>query len=83
MKVEDILRKMRTNPKNIRFSALAQVCEHYFGAPRQKASSHCVYKTPWLGDPSVNIQNEKGKAKPYQVRQVLQAVGKLNEAKYD
>ena len=29
------------------------------------------------GDPRVNIQNSKGKAKPYQVRQVLQAVDRL------
>lgn len=28
----------------------------------------------WQGDPRVNIQNAKGKAKPYQVRQVVAAV---------
>jgi hypothetical protein len=27
--------------------------------------------------PRVNIQNDKGKAKPYQVRQVLEAIAKL------
>jgi hypothetical protein len=36
-----------------------------------------VIKAPWPGDPRVNIQNAKGKAKPYQVRQVLQAIEKL------
>lgn len=30
-----------------------------------------------LGDPRVNIQNHKGKAKPYQVRQVLLAIEKI------
>lgn len=40
-------------------------------------SSHCVYKTQWAGDPRVNIQNAKGKAKPYQVRQVLLAIERL------
>ena len=44
---------------------------------RQHGSSHCVFKTPWPGDPRVNIQNQKGKAKPYQVRQVLLAIEKL------
>ena len=29
------------------------------------------------GDPRVNIQNDKGKAKAYQVRQVLMAIDKL------
>ena len=32
---------------------------------------------PWQGDPRVNIQNIKGEAKPYQVRQVLAAITKL------
>ena len=35
-----------------------------------------LYKTPWPGDPRVNIQNAKGKAKPYQIKQVLQAIKK-------
>ena len=33
-----------------------------------------MYKTPWPGDPRVNIQNDKGRAKPYQVKQVLAAI---------
>jgi hypothetical protein len=75
--VEDIVAKMQRNPKGIRFKELCKVCEYYFGKPRQSSSSHCVYKTPWQGDPRVNIQNNKGKAKPYQVRQVLKAIDKL------
>ena len=34
---------------------------------------------PWPGDPRVNIQNAKGKAKPYQVRQVLLAIEQLTQ----
>jgi len=73
----DILALMKRNPKGVRFNDLCKICEHYFGLPRQSGSSHCVYKTPWQGDPRVNIQNSKGKAKPYQVKQVLQAINKL------
>jgi len=29
-----------------------------------------IGKTPWQGDLRINIQNDKGKAKAYQVRQV-------------
>ena len=54
--------------------------DEYFGDARQSGSSHRIYKTPWLGDPRVNIQNKKGKAKPYQVKQVLKAIDKLGEA---
>ena len=75
--IESILQKMKQNPKNISFNNLCKVCDFYFGNARQSGSSHRVYKTPWQGDPRVNIQNSKGKAKPYQVRQVLQAVERL------
>jgi len=61
----------KNNPKNVKFSELCNVCNFYFGEPRQSGSSHRVYKTPWKGDPRVNIQNSKGKAKAYQVRQVI------------
>ena len=54
------------------------VCELYFGEPRQSGTSHRIYKMPWKGDPRVNIQNDKGKAKAYQVKQVLAAIERLN-----
>ena len=76
-KVENIVAAMRKNPKNIRFQDLCKVCDYYFGEPRQKGSSHRIYKTPWPGDPRVNLQNEKGLAKAYQVRQVLRAIDKM------
>jgi hypothetical protein len=53
------------------------VFAHFFGAPRQSRTSHAVFKTPWPGDPRVNIQADKGKAKLYQVRQGLAAIAKL------
>lgn len=52
-------------------------CDSYFGEARQSSGSHRVYKTPWPGDPRVNIQSDKGMAKAYQVRQVLRAIKKL------
>ncbi len=75
--IDVIVDKMKNNPKGLRFNELRRVCEHYFGKPRQSGSSHCVYKTPWPRNPRVNIQNEKGKAKAYQVKQVLLAIEKL------
>ncbi len=75
--VEKLLEQMRREPANVGFSDLKKVCQAYFGKPRQDGSSHAIFKTPWPGDPRVNIQNAKGNAKPYQVRQVLQAIDKL------
>ena len=74
---EDILSQMKDNPANVRFADLSKVCIYYFGQARQKDGSHHVYKTPWQGDPRINIQNNKGKAKSYQVKQVLLAIEKL------
>ncbi len=80
-KINDILKQMRENAKGIRFADLCRVCVKYFGAPRQQSSSHRIYKTPWRGDPRVNIQNSKGMAKAYQVRQVLKAIDRLKNEK--
>lgn len=78
--IDKILKEMEKAPQSVRFSSLAAVCEHFFGAPRHKGTSHHIYKTPWPGDPRVNIQRSKdGKAKVYQVRQVLTAIRKLKE----
>lgn len=77
VKLDDLLIKIQRNPKDVRFSELCTICDHFFGEPRQKKSSHRIYKTPWQGDPRVNIQNDKGKAKIYQVKQVLLAIEKL------
>ena len=72
-----ILRQMNENPAGVRFTDRSKICKHYFGKPRQHGSSHCIFKTPRPGDPRVNIQNNKGKAKSYQVTQVLHAIQKL------
>jgi len=78
-KVEEILVKVRRNPKGVSFQDLCKVCDFYFGEARQKGSSHRIYKTPWQGDPRVNIQNDKGMAKAYQVKQVLKAIERLEK----
>ena len=70
-----ILDLMRREPANVRFNDLKEVCVTYFGTPRQSGTSHAIFKTPWAGDPRINIQDQKGKA--YQVRQVLLAIDKL------
>jgi len=78
--VDKILAQMAESPNNIRYDDLRKVCVKHFGDPRQEGASHAVFKTPWRGDPRVNIQKGKnGMAKPYQVRQVLSAVVRKKE----
>ena len=76
-KIDDIHLHIRRNPRDVRFADLCKVCEFYFGKARRSGGSHRIYRTPWTGDPRVNIQNNKGKAKAYQVKQVLAAIEKL------
>lgn len=72
-RAQELLAKWRTSQTGVRFSDLSKVCRVYFGEPRRRGS-HLIYRTPWQGLPRVNIQNHRGDAKPYQVRQVLRAI---------
>lgn len=80
-KIENLVALMQQQQKGIKFKDLSKVCEYYFGKPRQNGTSHKIYKTPWQGDPRINIQKSGKEAKPYQVKQVLMAIKKLEEEK--
>jgi hypothetical protein len=81
-RISEILSKARQNPTSVSFDELDRLCRAFFGNPRQEGTSHRVFRTPWAGDPRVNIQRGKnGMAKPYQVRQVLRAVSRMLESK--
>jgi len=69
-------KKQLSNPKNVKFDDLIKICTKYFGTPRISGSHH-IFKTPWKGDPRINIQKEGKMAKPYQVKLVLKALEKL------
>ncbi|WP_072637151.1 toxin HicA [Pandoraea pulmonicola] len=73
-----LLAKIAREPTNVRFDELLALCKAYFGEPR-RAGSHTVFKTPWYGDPRVNLQRSGGMAKVYQVRQVLNAIRKIED----
>jgi len=45
-KLEKALDKMRRNPAGVEYVDLDKVCRAYFGEPRQKGTSHAVFKTP-------------------------------------
>jgi hypothetical protein len=66
------------NPKNVRFEDLLNLCRQLFGEPRVRGSHH-IFKTPWQGEPFINLQRDGKMAKPYQVREVKRAIEKLEE----
>jgi hypothetical protein len=75
--VEDIVEQMRNAPQNVSFSDLHKVCVAYFGEPRRATGSHAKFRLPWQGLP-LNIQNDHGKAKRYQVLQALEAIDRVH-----
>jgi len=76
--IDEAINELEGNETNTRFQRLVTICSTFFGSPRIEGS-HYIFKTPWLGDPRINLQSEKGKAKPYQVRQVVRALRKLKD----
>ncbi len=80
MEIQGIIERLQKEIASTRFSFLVRVCTEYFGMPRIKGSHH-IFKTPWPGDPRLNLQSAKGKAKPYQVEQVISALKKLDTIK--
>jgi len=67
------------NHSEHQFSDICKVCDYYFGKPRQKGTSHRIYKATWIYPPLINIQNIRGKAKKDQVKQALDAIHILEE----
>ena len=80
-RIEDLLADIKKSPTNVRFTDACKLANHYFGAPTQHGTSHRVWKMPWPGNPRVNMQGDKGKAKAYQVRQLLEAIERLGASR--
>jgi len=64
------------NPNNVTFDDLVTICKRHFGEPIIRGS-HFIFTTPWNGDPRINLQKDGNMAKPYQVRDVIKAIKKL------
>jgi len=76
--LEDEIEKLKVRKKSTRFGYLVRVCQRYFVGERIKGNHH-MFKTPWPGDPRINLQEVRGNAKPYQVEQVIAALERLKE----
>lgn len=78
MRIEDVLERLQRSVSNFRFDDLVHICQYFFGNARITGSHH-HFRTNWKGDPRINLQKRDGQAKPYQIKQVLEALQKLNE----
>ncbi len=77
MKKRKLLQKLLSGSKNIRFSE-AVTCAKVFGFQLSRITGdHQIYVHPEVPE-LVNLQDVAGKAKPYQVKQLLQIIERYN-----
>lgn len=77
MKKAKLLKKLLSGSKNISFSD-ATTCAEAFGFRLDRINgSHHIYVHPDIPE-LANLQNVKGKAKSYQVKQLLQLIERYN-----
>ncbi len=73
MKPSKILQKAKRSPENLNFGDMCKLVEAFGFTLDRIRGSHHLFVHPDV-DELVNLQEESGKAKPYQVRQFLKLV---------
>jgi predicted RNA binding protein YcfA (HicA-like mRNA interferase family) len=68
-----LIKLSQGNLKNVRFAELQKLLNELGFELVRVSGSHHIYTHPHIPE-IVNIQNVKGEAKPYQIRQVLTLV---------
>jgi len=72
-----LLAKILASPANTRFSDMARLVEAFGFQLSRVNGSHHIFVHPDIPE-LVNLQNVRGKAKPYQIRQFLKLVERYN-----
>jgi hypothetical protein len=79
-KREKLLEAAKSAPTNLSFDDLCSLAECYGFEYRRQKGSHRVYEHPALLPEQggfMNFQSDKGKAKAYQVKQLVKAIENL------
>ena len=71
MKKRKLLLKLLSGSKNVRFSGAVAIAEAFGFRLDRVNGSHHIFVHPKIPE-LLNLQDLKGKAKPYQVKQLLQ-----------
>lgn len=78
---DKLLAKAKRAPNNLAFDDICELAECFGWVFRRQSGSHKIYENAKLvpGEGRFqNFQSVKGRAKPYQVRQLLKAIEVLN-----
>ncbi|NJP10391.1 MAG: type II toxin-antitoxin system HicA family toxin [Leptolyngbyaceae cyanobacterium RU_5_1] len=76
-KRQKLLEKILAGTKNVQFSDMVTLVEAFGFRLSRVNGSHHIFEHPDIPE-IVNLQNKKGKAKPYQVRQFLMLIEQHN-----
>jgi predicted RNA binding protein YcfA (HicA-like mRNA interferase family) len=77
MNKQKLLKKILGGSKNVRFDEFVALVKAFGFQHARTSGSHHIFQHPDIPE-LVNIQNRKGKAKPYQMRQFLELVEEYN-----
>lgn len=70
-----MVEELKTSPKKVRFERLCKIAEAFGFRLRGGKGSHRIYVRDGV-DEILNFQDVEGKAKPYQVRQLIKIIEK-------
>jgi len=70
-------KKLQNSVNNMRFSELCYIAEMFGFVHRGGVGSHRVYKRKDINQ-KLNFQEDNGKAKPYQIRQLIKIIKQYN-----
>lgn len=77
MKRKKVLQKIVEGSKNIRFADMVNLVEGFGFHLSRVNGSHHIFIHPNIPEP-MNLQDVKGEAKPYQIKQFMKLVEKYN-----
>ena len=77
MNSRKLLQKVVVSQANVRFGDMVKLVKAFGFQLRRVTGSHHIFIHPSVNE-AVNIQNVRGQAKPYQVRQVLKLIERYN-----
>ena len=77
MKKQKLLKKLLSGSKNVRFSEVVTCAESFGFTLKNISGNHHIYVHSNISE-LLNLQNVRGEAKPYQIRQLLQLIEHYN-----
>lgn len=72
-----LLRLSRGHIQNVSFEDITNLVEGFGFALARRSGSHHIFSRPDIPE-VINLQDIKGQAKPYQIRQLLKLVERYN-----